>query len=232
MFSKDFLNVVSKLNSISDKVIFKYPKTILSSEANDIVVLIDAEKLGCQQFDDTGIYTLSKFLNMINLMDSPEIKREQDYLVFTNTNQRAIFTLGDTDLLKESGHDMPAEIITRPLLFESASEAQVSADDIIKLKKAANIFNELNAIKIDCRDNNLSLSLDNHNKYNSSNNEFSIEYLNCSNRMFELKIPVENFLKIPNCDYKLMVKYNEERDAYRVMFVAEYFTIVLSTISK
>ena len=38
-----------------------------------------------------------------------------------------------------------------------------------------------------------------------------------STKDFEIKIPVENFKKIPESEYTFEVKYNEARDAYRIL---------------
>ena len=61
------------------------------------------------------------------------------------------------------------------------------------------------------------MSLGATNKFNARDNSYKIRKDAQSTKEFEIKIPVENFKKIPESEYSFEVKYNEARDAYRIL---------------
>ena len=60
--------VLRQLNAISDKVILKYPVTTISSESSEILVNVDMQALDSEQFDNLGIFELSKLLKLLSLL--------------------------------------------------------------------------------------------------------------------------------------------------------------------
>lgn len=93
----------------------------------------------------------------------------------------------------------------------------LTVDDIKKLKSATSVFKDLSEIIFRSRDNEVSLCLGNTNKFNARDNSYSITKDTQSSKEFEVKIPVDNFKRIPESEYTLEIKYNEARDAYRLL---------------
>lgn len=232
MISNEFVKTLSKLTPITDKAVLKYPITTINSDAKDVIVNIDASKLGCSQFDDTGVYELSKFVNMFNLLENPEIKREEDCLVFKVPGNIAVFTLSDINMM--SDYNLSDAYISNLVNFPNISEFKVSADTIKKFKAASSIFSELNVVTVSGKGSNNYLKLDAHNRFNHSNNTYEVEYLNTNigNKDYLLKLNVENFNRLPVVDYTIKVKYNEKNDSYRVLFENELYTIMISRIAE
>lgn len=229
MFSKEFTNVLQKLNGYSDKVILKYPQTVLNSDASDVIALVDAQALGCEEFPDSGIYELSKFNNMISLFENAEVSREDNLLKIKKLTESAVFTLCDLDLL--SSHNLAPEYITGLDNFPSVAEFEMKSQDLQLIKKASSILNELNALNIKGLNGNTEVSLGLHNRFNSSTNSFEKDYLGTSTEDFAIKLGIENIQKLPAVDYTVKVKYNAEKDAYRVIFVNPQFTILIMRLS-
>ena len=229
MFSKEFLNTLQKVNTYSDKVVLKYPITVLNSDSNDVIITINAQNLGCSEFENTGIYELSKFISMLGIFTEADVKREDKLLKIHSVTETAAFTLCDLDLLK--AHDLQAELITNLDKYPSVSEFEFSANDLAVFKKASNVLNELNALKIEGSGGNTEVSLALHNRFNASSNEYNKVYLGTSQKDFVVKLGIENVQKLPGVDYTVKVKYNEEKDAYRVIFVNANFTILISKLA-
>lgn len=229
MFSKEFLNALKNINGYGDKVLLKYPVTVFNSAAKDVVATINAQSLGCEQFEDTGIYELSKFISMLSVIENAEVKRIGKKLVIQATTESASFNLCDLDLLEQ--YNLPVEVISNLDKFPSVSEFDLSANDLQTIKKAASILNELNALQIKGFNNNTEVSLSFHNRYISNANSFEKDYLGTANKEFQIKLAMENIQKLPVTDYSVKVKYNEEKDAYRVLFIASNFTILISKLA-
>ena len=229
MFSKDYLNALSKVNGFSDKVILKYPKTILNSASNDVCVLINADTLGCEAFEDTGIYELSKFINMLGIFENAEVRRDGNLLKIHSLTESAAFTLCDLDLL--ASHNLQPEIISNLDKFPSVAEFELKSADLQTIKKASSILSELNALEIKGTNNNTEVALSFHNRFNSSQNEFKKDYLGTATSEFSLKLGIENIQKLPVTDYEVKVKFNADKNAYRVIFVNPSYTILVSKLA-
>ena len=230
MFSKEYLNTLSKLNGFTDKTILKYPITTLVSPSLDVVINIDAKALGCETFETTGIYELSKLINMLALFDNPQIERSQNTLEIQTTTESAVFTLCELELLKN--YDQSPEIINSLERFEVVSEFELSKDILSKFKKASSILSELNALIIKSTNSNTIVNIGFHNRFNSSSNTFKKEFLGTSTKDFDLKLGIENIQKLPQEDYKVKVFYNQERDDYRVVFVTNDFKVLISKLKN
>lgn len=229
MITKDFIKELSKMSSITDKVILKYPITTLNSEAIDMLVNIDTSKLGCQEFPDTGIYELNKFVHMFALFDNPEITRTNNAIEFETPGTKSVYTISDLSVMEN--FDQKSSIIESLDNFPEVAKVDISVDVIKQIKQASSIYNELNVLTIEGKSNDLYLYLDAHNRFNSSNNTFSKEFLNHSTMDFKLKINIENFIKLPMTNYTLKIKYNENKNAFRILFESEFFKILISKIA-
>lgn len=230
MISREFIKELSKLCNISDKVVLKYPITTLNSDAIDILVNIKADKLGCSEFEDTGIYELNKFVHMFNLFQNPEIIRNTNSIEFVTPGTKSVFTLSDLNVMEH--YNQKSSLIESTLKYPDVASVLLTADVIKQFKQASSIFNELNVLAIEGRDNNTLIYLDSHNRFNSSNNIYEKEYLNSSTKNFKLIISVENFNKLPVADYNLRIKYNEDKDAYRILFETENTQILISRLTN
>ena len=120
MITKDFIKELSKMSSITDKVILKYPITTLNSEAIDMLVNIDASKLGCQEFPDTGIYELNKFVHMFALFDNPEITRTSNAIEFETPGTKSVYTISDLSVMEN--FDQKASIIESLVNFPEVAK--------------------------------------------------------------------------------------------------------------
>ena len=228
MFSKDFLNTLSKINNYSDKAVLKYPTTTLASPSLDVIINIDAKALGCEEFEVTGVYELSKLINMLSLFENPQIIRNSNTLEVQTTTESAVFTLCELELLKN--YDQSPEIINSLERFEVVSDFDLTKDVLSNFKKASSILSELNALIVRGKNSNTTLNIGFHNRFNSSSNTYKKEFLGTSTKDFDLKLGIENIQKLPQEDYKVKVYYNEEKNAHRIVFIANNFKILISKL--
>ena len=226
MITKEFLKLLSLMTPITDKAIIKSPITTLNSESVDILVNV---KTDFEVENPICIFELSKFLNLLNLFENYDLSIESNKIIVSNTQTKSVFTLGSIDVMED--FNKSSEIIDRIDLAETVSKFTLKAKDMIDFKKSANIFSELNTIDFIGKDTSTYVELGVYNKYNSSNNTFSKEYLSSAQKQFKVSINIDSFLKLPNCDYEVCVKYNESKNAYRILFKTELFTIAVSTIN-
>lgn len=228
MFSKEFLNTLGKLNNYTDKVVLRYPVTTINTDARDVVINIKSDNLGCQEFPETGIYELSKLINILNLFESPDIRRVENTLEIQSVTESAVFTLCDLDLL--GNFNAKNTIIESVEKFPSIAEFELTQEALTHFKKAASILNELNAFRIIGNNGNTQVDLNFHNRFNSTNNNYKREFLGTSNKDFEVSLDIENIQKLPLNSYKVKVKYNAEKDAIRVIFETDNYSVMIANL--
>ena len=219
--NKEFLKALKDVSSVTDKVILKYPKTVLKSEDGSLLALIDVTRLNCEEFPDTGIYELSKFNALLSMFDEPQVTREDNNLKIENRLNTAIFTLADLSIL--SDFDVSSNIFDRLEEFPSVAEFKLEKIQIQNLLKAASIFGITNV-------NSITLKSQDSNRFENNTNTFKVNYPRCSEKDFNLKISTENFARIPVKDYNVKIKYNADKDAYRILLQGDEFKIIIALL--
>lgn len=225
--------VLRQLNAISDKVILKYPVTTISSESSEILVNVDMQALDSEQFDNLGIFELSKLLKLLSLFDeNPSITADNEKITITSSDNTdsAVYLLADEFTLKP--YEKPANIVESTANFPSVAEFDLSSEEISKISKAYSIFSDLDGLEFNAIDGNTTLKLVLNNKYAISSNSYSKSYFNSSSKNFNIRIKTELFNKIPVTNYKVKVVYNEVKDAYRLVFITDVFKIVIAILRQ
>lgn len=215
--NKDLTNVLSQLNTITNTVILKHPITVAASEAKDIYVHLDVSELDSESFPNIGLNNnLNSYLTLFKLFDD---KRTVNYVGDTieiSSGEITSSYITDNVALMEA-YDISPEQFQKTEEVPTVCSINLTVDDIKKLKSATGVFKDLSEIIIKCQDSEVSMSLGATNKFNARDNSYKIRKDAQSTKEFEIKIPVENFKKIPESEYSFEVKYNEARDAYRIL---------------
>ena len=229
MLNKSFINTLNKLNSITDKVILRYPVTTVSSDAGDMIANIDVSALDSDHFEEIGIYELSKFISLVSLFGEYSVKRQENELIISSDNNTAVYLTSDIFLLKHN--DKSADVITRLDSFPTVAEFDLDLNTIKNFNKASSIFGDLEGLNFKSEDSNITVSLTKINRFESSGNSYTKTFRDCSQKNFDLNIATANFNKLPVMDYKVKVKYNEQRDAYRIVFETDVFKVIIAQLA-
>ncbi len=215
--NKDLTNVLQQLNTITNTVILKYPITVAASEAKDMYVHLDISQLDDNSFPDIGLNNnLNNYLNLFKLFDDTRAVTFKGDTVEISSGEITSSYITDNVALME-GYDISPEQFQKTEEVPTVCSIDLTVDDIKKLKSATGVFKDLSEIIIKCQDSEVSMSLGATNKFNARDNSYKIRKNTSATKEFEIKIPVENFKKLPESEYTFEVKYNEARDAYRIL---------------
>ena len=215
--NKELTNTLSQLNSITNTVILKYPITVAASEAKDIYVHLDASQLDFNTFPDLGLKNnLNNYLNLFKLFDDNRTVTYSKDTIELSSGEITSSYITDNVALMEA-YDISPDQFQKTEEVPTVCGIDLTVDDIKKLKAATGVFKDLSEIIIKCQDSEVSMSLGATNKFNARDNSYKIKKNVSSTKDFEIKIPVENFKKLPESEYTFEVKYNESRDAYRIL---------------
>lgn len=215
--NKQLVQTLSQLNNITNTIILKHPITIASSEAKDIYVYLDVSQIDTKPFPDIGLNdNLNNYLNLFKLFDDErDVTYNNDTIEIVSNKIKSSYISDNVALMQP--YDISPYQFDKTEQVPTVCSIDLTVDDIKKLKSATSVFKDLSEIIFRSRDNEVSLCLGNTNKFNARDNSYSITKDTQSSKEFEVKIPVDNFKRIPESEYTLEIKYNEARDAYRLL---------------
>lgn len=216
MFNRESVDFLKVMNKITNSMVLTYPITTGRTESADIAYKFDLSKYDTDGFENPiGIYDLSTFLNIFGLCDeSRDVNIDNNSITVSDSTTSVKFLTSATSVL--SAYEFKQEQFDKTNEFPSVLEMNLTAEDIRKLKSASATFKELDTAVISC-DESVELSLTQIGKFKKSSNSFRIKKTEESTKKFNIGIPLETLSKIPQVDYTLIVKYNESRDAYRII---------------
>lgn len=216
MFNRESVDFLKVMNKITNSMVLNYPITTGRTESADIAYKFDLSKYDTDGFENPiGIYDLSTFLNIFGLCDEDrDVNIDNNSITVSDKTTSVKFLTSATSVL--SAYEFKQEQFDKTNEFPSVLEMSLSAEDIRKLKSASATFRELDTAVISC-DDSVELSLTQIGKFKKSSNSFRIKKTEESTKKFNVGISLETLSKIPQVDYTLIVKYNESRDAYRII---------------
>ena len=231
MLSKPLINTLQLMNSITNSIILKYPVTVINNPAGDVVAKINIQSIDPDEFSNIGIFNLSEFISTFKLFNDYtcsindniiNIKDDTSSLQYLSTSPNVLENFDKSEKLFDSTNAVP-----------SVSTFTVSVENMKTIKSAANIFKDLSDIIIESQDGDIFLKLGSSNNFNAQSNSFGIKIPSKCTKEFKIKIPAENFMSIPLSEYEFKVKYNSERDAYRLILKSTESSIeILMAIKK
>lgn len=215
--NKQLVQTLSQLNNITNTIILKHPITTASSEAKDIYVYLDVSQIDSKPFPDIGLNdNLNNYLNLFKLFDDErDVTYNNDTIEIVSNKIKSSYISDNVALMQP--YDINPDQFDKTEQVPTVCSIDLTVDDIKKLKSATSVFKDLSEIIFRSRDNEVLLCLGNTNKFNARDNSYSITKDSKSSKEFEVKIPVDNFKRIPESEYTLEIKYNEARDAYRLL---------------
>lgn len=216
MFNRESVDFLKVMNKITNSMVLNYPITTGRTESADIAYKFDLSKYDTDGFENPiGIYDLSTFLNIFGLCDeNRNVNIDNNSITVSDSTTSVKFLTSATSVL--SAYEFKQEQFDKTNEFPSVLEMSLTAEDIRKLKSASATFKELDTAVISC-DDSVELSLTQIGKFKKSSNSFRIKKTEESTKKFNIGISLETLSKIPQVDYTLIVKYNESRDAYRII---------------
>ena len=220
MFNKESVDFLRIMNKITNSMVLSFPVTTGRTESADIAYKFDLSKYDTDGFENSiGIYDLSTFLNIFNLCDEDRnVEISENVITVSDKTTSVNFLTSATSVL--TPFEYKQEQFDRSNEFPSVLEMTFTAEDIRKLKSASSTFRELDTAVISC-DDSVELSLTQVGKFKKSSNSFRIKKSETGNKQFIIGIALETLSKIPQVDYKMSVKYNEPRNAYRIILTTD-----------
>jgi hypothetical protein len=227
MITKETREILKSLTTITDKFILETPKTVFTDEFKQIVCAIDTEVLGEDFEEPIYINDMTTFLSAVDLIDDPQISIKNRVINIKNDISSINYLTSDSKSMPKTEY----KVIESTKKFNSKINFTLNKDLIDTIRKAVSVFKNADTLFITKKGNSLELVVSVNETFDALSNDFSttIEFEGESDD-FEIKVPVKSVLKIPAVEYNVEVKYNEDKDAYRLYLSNSIIEIVMSTI--
>jgi len=193
--SESTLNILRNFSSINQNILIKSGKNLKSiSEARNVVATADVTEEFTKDF---GIYDLSEFIGVMNLVNTPSLKFEDDFVVVSDASGRSkvkyFYAAEETLTTYPKDVNMP----------EADVKFVLDNDTLNKLKKAASTLGH-NEVSIRAQNGVISLSV--VENQNATSNAYSIDVYGefKQDAVFNFIISISN-LKILPGDYDVEI---------------------------
>jgi len=231
MFNNKMTDVLTQINGITNSVILQYPQTIALSESMDMMALVDFSSLDSDEFPDLGMKdSLGEFLSLIKLFPKDrDISIDNNVISVAHGRNSSSF-ITDNIVLMDAYKKDPAQF-TRTEQAPSVASFEINVEDIKNIKSASGVFKYLTEVIFESKDGEMNISLGATNKFNAKTNTYSVIKEADTNKEFNITIPVNNFKMLPVSNYQVDVKYNSDKDDYRILLTnssLEGFKILMS----
>lgn len=211
------LRVLQNFATINPNLVFSEGNTLKTiSVARNVLSSTTVDETFPQQF---GIYDLNEFLNVLNLVDKPNLKFESDYVVVSDNTGRSNvkYFYSDVDMLTSPGKDI--------VMPEAEVNFVIDTDTLNRIKKAAAV---LGHAEVSITSSNGAVTLSVIDSKDSTSNAFSIDvegdYPEGVDFNFVLNV---NNIKVVNEDFavsissKLISRWKSQQSAIEYFIALE-----------
>lgn len=208
--------LLTMLSSISDTCVLRYPTTIINDECKSVIARLDLSGIE-DEFEPIGLNCkIGKLTSMLSMIKEPSVTREGNALNIIDKDGiiKSVFVLDSVDLLNNT--EFKNDVFDRIVNSLTVAEFQLTKDDLMMLKKAHGVYNDLDDVIIDA-DECISLSLGALNKFNRSENLFSISKDCEPLKQFKCAVAFDNIQRIPTVNYEAVVKFSEKTGSYALV---------------
>jgi len=223
ILNEDTRKTLKELIPLSNKFVLRN-RTIFSDEYKQVICSVDLEQLGEDFEKPIYINDTSTFLSAVDLVDSPEITIKDRIINIKNDYQTINYITSGENSIDESKYS----IIESTKKVNSLISFKLTSNLINDIKRAKSVLKEgIDTVFIEKTKDKLLLNLSINETFNAASNEFKIEIKEYEFdpdqglETFVTKVPVDTFLKIPEIDYNFEVKYNKDKDSYRIYMCSE-----------
>ena len=225
MLNNNARTVLKSLIPINNSQIIE-PVSYFRDEFKTIIGRVNYEEIDSEIKDEFGIFDTANFLGSLDLLEDPKITLNNNQIIADDGVSKLTFITSDISSLDI---DVKPSLIDRTLEAKSVLELDIDPALLGKIKKASSVFKTFDTLFIINKDNETEFTIGAKNSFSQSNNAFTTKVQsNISEKDFDIALPLESLLKIPSMDYKFIVKYNEEKDTYRIALTNEILTFILS----
>jgi hypothetical protein len=225
MLNKEVIELIKAASVINNKLIVSYPNTTVKNISGDVQGIIDFSTVS-DEFPEMGFWDVGSFLNSISILEDPKITIGGNILTAKDEYSSINYVLSSPEICADATTD--PRIITSTLSIDSIVEVDINSSTMQRMKKGSNVFRNLKDFFFVKKGDEFFVRTGNKSSFNSSDNAFTLklEPNKINGEDFEIAIPIENFLGVPDMDFKMSV--HEKNGQFRISLSNPIIKLVLS----
>tara|TARA_Y100000114_G_scaffold101967_1_gene95124 strand:+ start:1674 stop:2360 length:687 start_codon:yes stop_codon:yes gene_type:complete len=196
--SQNTLSVLKNFSAINQNILIKQGDVLKTiSEARNVVA---TARVDCEFPQSMGIYDLNEFIGVLSLVDSPQLKVNDEYVTISDS----------TGMSKVKYFFSPEETLTFPqkdiIMPDADVNFTLTGETLDKIKKAASTLGHEEVSISSTSDNSSLINLSVVDIQNSTSNTFSMD-IACdipANATFNFVINISNLKLLPG-DYDVAI---------------------------
>jgi len=226
MLTQNTLTLLKSLIPLNNSMVIS-PKMTGADEFKNVTYLANLDLLE-ENIPVFGIFAMDQFTQAMELLDEPNItyNPKTKRIKAQDNNTDIEYITSDPASLDYAQVD--PDVINSTLKADSVLTTEVTKDILQKIKKAYSVFKNFDTLNIIADDDGAKISISNLNTFSKNNNAWSMKIDGEKTGKFNVALPLESIMKIPQADYTLIVKYNSAKDVYRVVLTNDLITFVMS----
>jgi hypothetical protein len=200
MLNSNTRQVLSQLGAINNSMIITYPVTTVIMGKN-IQAFLNLEKLGETEFDEIGVYNISEFNSVINVIDNPTIENENGVLTISNDKASIKYGTTSIDIIESECRGNP-ELVDKIKSNENVTSFTIGVKDLDKIKKMSGLLKDLSDLNITSSDEGVTLKVTSKEK---SSNNYSIDLDGEVNENVNMTLIMDVVNKLPASEFKVTI---------------------------
>ena len=211
MITASTQKILKELTGISTTAIISHPVTGIQDIDRSIVAFVNLEEMGEEKFDKFGLMNITEFLNLISLVDSPEITIENRVATIKNDSVISKYYTTDISIIEEAYGTKPAILENIDKAIEAAN-FDLTVAQLDKLNKTA-VLLRVNDLVIQPQDGGLVLDITDSTKKDTNSLKTTIMGT-CNDDTMKIVIAMDTLKKIPLSNYNIKVAKNPTSGSY------------------
>lgn len=229
MLNKQQQQVIKSLLPINNSFVVNYPSMTIIDEYKTLIGKINMGIIG-DEIPEFGIFDGARFIAALDLLEgeNSSIELEDNLIIAKDDNSNIKVLTSHPSSLEDAVAE--ESIITSTEKIDSVLEFDVTIDTLNKIKKASGVFKVMNTLFLTKRGDKIAMKIGSKENFNMSQDSYAITVSPILDTAidFELPLPLENIMKLPTADYTLKVKFNAEKQTYRVILSNSIYTFLFT----
>lgn len=209
--------VLGQLSNLNTICVVDYPVMSMKSDSENVVAFFNTKLLGENEFDAFGVFNISELLSIVNLTETPDIELEDGIITIKDDKTKIKYITTDLGILGDYTRIKPS-MLERTKSAETVLSFELNNTTMAQIKKASDVFKNLESLIITGKKgNDITVSVGESSKKIKNSNSYTMKVNGEVKEDTTVILDVKNFKIIPTGTYEVQIKYNREKDAYRVI---------------
>jgi hypothetical protein len=212
MLNSNTRTVLKQLSAINPSMIITYPVTTVIM-GKSIQAFLDLEQLKEDKFDEIGLFNISEFNSIVEVIENPVITNDDGVLTIKNDKSSIKYGSTSIDIIESECRGNP-ELINKIKQNTKVLEFELSAKELDNIKKMSNLLKELSDLVIMSKGSEIEICIKSVEK---SSNNYTVSFEGEVTEDVQMSLVMDMVNKLPSSSFKVSV-YKSKKGSLLAVF--------------